>query len=51
MPVEELADQVVGHLARLMQGEPEQPVHESLRGELLDHGSVGRVPVDDDLDA
>lgn len=47
LPVEELADQVVGHLARLMQGEPEEPVHESLRGELLEHGSVGRVAVED----
>lgn len=41
LPVEELADQVVAHLARLMEAAPAQPVHESLRGELVEHGSVG----------
>jgi len=43
LPVEELADHVVAHLARLMEAAPAQPVHEALRGELVEHGSVRRA--------
>jgi LacI family transcriptional regulator len=44
LPVEELATRVVGHLVGLMREAPADPVHESLRGALVDHGSVGAAP-------
>jgi DNA-binding LacI/PurR family transcriptional regulator len=43
LPVEDLAQRVVGHLLELMQTAQPDPVHESLRGELVDHGSVASL--------
>ena len=41
LPVEELATRVVGHLLALMQEAEPVVVHEALRGELVERGSVG----------
>jgi LacI family transcriptional regulator len=44
LPVEELAQRVVAHLVALMQAGGGDVVHESLRGDLVERGSVGPPP-------